>query len=92
MYDRVTQLKKEIEQSFGTHFTSDQMWTLVKLCKHVRMRCRNNAAFNNFFNAAFPNFRFAQVTKKRQDGSTYPGLRITNLAGEEVIGGEDEEE
>jgi len=52
------------------------LWMLVKLCKHVRMRCRNNAAFNNFFNRIFPNATFDQVPKVNARGEQYKGLRI----------------
>jgi len=70
-------LKANIERDFGATLSAQQLWTLVKLCKHVRLRCRNNAAFNNCFNSIFqPHARFTQVNKTRADGTTYPGLSI----------------
>jgi len=76
----VSDLKKEFEEQFGTTLTVRQLWALVKLSKHVRLRCRNNAAFNNFMSAMFPQASFRQVTKTRTSGpyvgQTYPGLEI----------------
>lgn len=83
------QLKSEIESAFGTELTARQLWVLVKMSKHVRLRCRNNSAFNNCFNQVFPYASFRQVNKTRLDGSTYPGLQIT-VKGETVDGAEDE--
>lgn len=70
-----TNFKEEVEQKFRT-LTPEQMWLLVKLSKNVRLRCRNNAAFNNFFNSTFPYANFSQITKFRADGTSYPGLKI----------------
>jgi len=75
-------LRKEIEESFGCELTVKQLWTLVKLSKHVRLRCRNNSAFNNYMNALFrPHATFNTVTKSRISRitgrpETYPGLSI----------------
>jgi hypothetical protein len=84
-------LKKEFEDQFGTSLNARQLWALVKFAKHVRLRCRNNAAFNNFCNAFFNNARFSQVTKQRPNRynpsqlENYPGLQIS-VAGQEVDG------
>lgn len=99
--DRAAQLKAEFEKEFGTKLTARQLWTLVKFAKHVRLRCRNNAAFNNFMNGVFqPHARFVQVTKKHPEGTirrgvnvsgqTYPGLSI--LVNGESVEGEEESE
>ncbi len=77
----------------GTHtnkLTTEQLWAIVKLCKYVRLRARNNAAFNNLFNQVFPYATFSQVTKQRLDGSYYPGLKIT-IEGTESVESEEEE-
>lgn len=84
----IDKLKKDIEDSFGKELTADQLWSLVKLCKHVRLRARNNAAFNNLFNNLFPHAKFKQVTKFKQDGSSYPGLSI-EVDGQKVEQDED---
>ena len=77
----ISKLKKEFNENFGT-LNGNQLWSLVKLAKHVRLRCKNNTAFNNFMNAMFDNARFSTVTKKRINWrtkleETYPGLSIT---------------
>ena len=85
-----SQVAKEFEDAFGqsmTNLTVRQMWWLVKLIKHCRQRCRNNAALNNYLNRNFEHLKFQQVTKERQDGSTYPGLQITD--GQETFTGEE---
>jgi hypothetical protein len=62
--------------------TPEFAWLLAKLCKHARLRMRNNAALNNWFNAAFPHLLFKQVPKERINRrtglrETYEGLQIT---------------
>ncbi len=66
----------EFRRVFDTEPDLDMLWFLVKMCKHVRLRARNNSAFNNYMNRCFPGFNFQQVEKKRQDGTSYPGLEI----------------
>jgi hypothetical protein len=90
----VSDLKKEIEEQLGTSLTTRQLWAIVKLSKHVRLRCRNNAAFNNCMNQLFPYARFQQVTKTRKNrftglDETYPGLSI--VVNGETVEGEDED-
>jgi hypothetical protein len=75
--DRKTKLRNDITSAFnGQELTTQQLWALVKLSKFVRLRARNNSAFNNLFNELFPHATFKQVTKTRKDGTTYPGLSI----------------
>lgn len=74
-------LKTEIEQEFGK-LTARQLWVITKLAKFVRLRCRNNTAFNNAMNEIFPHARFRTVNKTRVSRvtgqpETYPGLEIT---------------
>ena len=78
--NNIAQLKKEVEEAFGSQLTVQQLWTLAKYAKHVRFRCRNNAAFNNFNNQMFPHARFQQVPKSREKNGVierYEGLQIT---------------
>ncbi|MEK6880573.1 MAG: hypothetical protein AABY22_13230 [Nanoarchaeota archaeon] len=77
------QLKQEIEQNFGQSLTAKQLWTLTKLSKHVRLRARNNSAFNNLFSRLFPYAKFNQVNKLKKDGTSYLGLQIK--IGEEIV-------
>lgn len=72
----ITKLKQEVKDNFpGLNLY--QLWSIVKIAKHVRLRCRNNTAFNNFMNELFPQAKFRTVEKARNDNSTYPGLSIT---------------
>jgi len=58
--------------------TFEDVWFLVKLFKHIRMRCRNNAALNNYLVGIFPDWNFRQVEKRdNRTGETYLGLEIT---------------
>ena len=74
-------MKADFESQFGK-LNAKQLWLITKLSKYVRLRARNNAAFNNLFNQVFPHARFSQVTKTRiprfvGDAPSYPGLQIT---------------
>lgn len=72
-----TELKNRLSEAFGIEqFNSNQLWALVILAKHVRLRARNNSAFNNLMNGMFPNANFKEVIKTRLDGQTYKGLSI----------------
>lgn len=57
--------------------TKEQMWAIVKIIKHCRKRCRNNAALNNYLNRNFTKFRFVEVEKvDSRTGERYKGLEI----------------
>ncbi len=69
----------QFEKAFGVkaeEFTPEQLWTLTKFAKHVRLRARNNAAFNNYMNRIFKNAIFKQVPKE-YNGRHFEGLQIT---------------
>ncbi len=88
-----TDFKALISENFG-ELNARQLWALVRLAKNVRLRCRNNTAFNNFMNVTFPYATFKTVNKTRTSWKTglpetYPGLQIT-VKGETA--GQDEEE
>jgi hypothetical protein len=74
-----TEFKEEFEKAFGKteNLTVAQLWVLVKFSKHVRGRCRNNAALNNYLARNFPHARFKQVPKENAQGEEYDGLEIT---------------
>ena len=79
---------KDVEAKLGK-LTLDQLWAIVKIAKHVRLRARNNTAFNNYMNRIFPYAKFQTVTKQHADGTNYPGLRIS-VDGAEVVEEENE--
>lgn len=95
----MTNFQDEMKKVMGENPTAEQLWALTKFAKNVRLRCRNNTAFNNFMNATFPHARFRTVTKTRPSkihgapDETYPGLQITvkNPGNAEEIAGGDEE-
>lgn len=72
----ITPLKQAVARDFPS-LSPAQLWTIVKLAKWIRLRARNNSAFNNVMNQLFPNATFRTVTKTKPDGTTYPGLQIT---------------
>ena len=82
------ELGQQLEEAFGGPLTAKQLWAITVFAKHVRLRARNNSAFNNLCNGAFKNARFRQVTKTRKDGSTYPGLEI--IVDNDVVSGDEE--
>lgn len=88
-YDRVKELKESIEKAFHEPLNASQLWALVKLSKHVRLRARNNSAFNNLFNSLFPYARFRQIQKTKANGEKYEGLSIT-VAGQTHEGESDD--
>ena len=75
----------------------EQLWWLVKFAKHVRGRCRNNSAFNNYMNRNFSPATFREVPKtyeKRIDNIStetvnYRGLQIK--VGDKVSEGDNDE-
>jgi len=88
-------LKQEFVEQFG-ELTAKQLWVLTNFAKRVRLRARNNSAYNNLCNRLFPYAQFQQVTKSRVNyrtklPETYPGLQIT-VKGEAVSESEDEGE
>ena len=73
------ELASEFHEVLGKPITSVdklQAWWLVKFAKHVRGRCRNNAAFNNFMNRNFKHLKFSEIDKVGERGP-YKGLVIT---------------
>ena len=72
----ISKLKHVVDRDFP-NLSPAQLWTIVKIAKWIRLRARNNSAFNNVMNTLFPYATFRQVTKTKEDGTTYPGLQIT---------------
>lgn len=69
----------EFQSAFGidaSTLTAHQLWWLTKFAKHIRGRCRNNSAFNNYMNRNFAPAKFHEVPKEYQ-GRQYKGLEIT---------------
>ena len=83
------EVDKEFRELFAEPLTVRQAWWLVKVIKHCRQRCRNNAALNNWLNRNFKHLNFKEVQKQREDGSTYPGLSIMGSPEDGPLVGED---
>lgn len=74
------QVSKEFERVFGNPIetlTVQQVWFLVKMIKHCRYRCRNNAALNKYLSRNFPHLKFNTVEKTNYKGEEYDSLEIT---------------
>ena len=83
-------LYEEFKKNFP-ELTFEQLWSMVKLSKMVRLRCRSNKAFNNAFNIIFAGrAEFREVQKYRKDNTSYMGLSI-KMNGKELEGESDEE-
>lgn len=70
-------IESALKAAFGEQPSVQQLWALTLFAKHVRQRCRNNAAYNNFMNRIFKHARFATVPKvDEKTGERYEGLEI----------------
>jgi len=79
-YEKATKMRKEFDEPdvFGGKMNFRQIWWIVKLAKTVRKFARSNAALYNLLNEIFRGIAtFKEVTKTKDDGTTYPGLEIT---------------
>ena len=58
------ELREEFEEVFGfpiEKLNVRMLWWLVKFAKHIRGRCRNNAALNNYLSFNFKHARFVEL-------------------------------
>lgn len=89
------QLQSEFAEVFNmpiTELTTRQLWWLVKVIKHCRGRCRNNAALKNYLSYNFPGHIFGDETKTGFRGS-YKAMTIKKKNTEEVpVCGDSDEE
>lgn len=77
MYDSAGKLKEEFKELFPSGLSLRQIWFIVKMCKSVRLYCKSNVAFDNFFNAVFREIaEFKRVPKQDTQGRGYTGLQI----------------
>lgn len=92
----MTDFKQMMAENFGNELSAKQLWALTLFAKNVRLRCRNNTAFNNFMGRTFPHATFRQVNKTRPSRynpniiENYPGLEIS-VKGEAVSADESED-
>jgi hypothetical protein len=72
------QARDEFTKVFGhslEDLTPAQVLWLIKFAKHVRGRCRSNAALKTYLSRTFPHLVFTEVPKEWQ-GRTYQALQI----------------
>lgn len=76
--------------------TPAQVFLLVKIIKHCRLRCRSNAALHNWLKRAFPDLTIGttKVLSKypKYAGETYDALTVKNKALPDVGTGTEEED
>lgn len=75
--------------------TPAQVFLLVKIAKHCRLRCRSNAALHNWLKKAFPALDISTVKaqSKFNPNETYDALKVVNpnLKGGEADGVEEDD-
>lgn len=79
-YDKAQKMRKEFDEPtvFDGKMNFRQIWWIIKFAKTVRKFARSNAALYNLCNEIFRGIAtFKEVTKTRDDRTTYPGLEIT---------------
>ncbi len=67
----------DFEGTFGRKITKEELWWLVKVIRHCRQYCRNNAALKNYLAREFRDFNFSMEEKTNKKGEDYMGLVIT---------------
>ena len=78
--EKAQKMRKEFNEPdvFNGTMHFRQIWWIVKLAKTVRKFARSNVALYNLLNEIFRGVAtFKEVTKTKDDGTTYPGLEIT---------------
>ncbi len=78
--EKAQEMRKEFNKPdvFNGTMHFRQIWWIVKFAKTVRKFARSNAALYNLLNEIFRGIAtFKEVTKTKEDGTTYPGLEIT---------------
>ena len=93
-YDQKVAMAEDFKQLFGVgdnkQLTVQQLWLVTKFAKYVRLRARNNTAFNNLCSELFPYASFKTVMKDHPNGISYPGLEI-KIGDSVVVDNEGEE-
>jgi hypothetical protein len=89
------ELRSEFEAAFGIKLddvSPQQMLWLVKFSKHVRGRCRSNAALRSYLVRNFPGLNFKEEEREWK-GRKYTAMVITskNKPAESATEGADEE-
>lgn len=73
-------VEKAFKEAFGMEIediTPQQMRFMISLAKHVRFRCRSNAALHAYLKRTFSGLKFQEVPREF-DGKKYTALEITS--------------
>ena len=73
-----SQVMEQFKMEFGGDITPTQMRWLLKFAKHIRGRCRSNAALKNYLKRNFPTLVFSDVPKTWK-GKEYIALGINSI-------------
>lgn len=68
-----SEAKDDIKNAFPD-LTVKQLWVIVKIIRHCRKFCRNNAALTNWLNRNFDGFSFKEYQNPEED---FKRLEIT---------------
>ena len=83
------EVNDEFEAAFGrplSSLTKAQLWWLVKFGKHLRGRCRSNAALNNYMNRTFVHAQVREIPKiDPYTDKEYKGLEIITNGLDQVV-------
>lgn len=62
--------------------TPQQVFFLVKIAKHCRLRCRSNAALHNWLKRGFPSLKISthKAESRFKPGQMYDALNVVNPA------------
>lgn len=76
-----SQVREEFAEAFGQPYpTLPQLWFFIRFAKHIRGRCRNNAALCNFVQRSFPEFQCKQVEAvDERTGKKYNKMEVTQV-------------
>lgn len=75
------QLQKDWHHAFGSDIedvTPQQMLWLIKFAKHIRGRCRSNAALRNYLSLNFKGLFFREEVREGRNGKSYKALLINS--------------
>jgi len=78
-----SEVEKKVCEVFGLKpedITPAQVFLLVKIAKHCRLRCRSNAALHNWLRRGFPSLKITtfKAESRFKPGQMYDALSVVN--------------
>jgi len=91
------EVQDKLCQVFGIkpeELTPAQVFALVKIIKHCRLRCKNNAALHNWLKKGFPDLSITTVkmASKFNPNETYDALKVFNPKAAGQVAAVDDDE